>query len=371
MNGRSDLESLLSETLRAVGDQTVADRREGFELIRRDLARPIRPDRRLPRFGPRGYWLAVAAVVMVAAGLAVVKVGDGANTVATGSVRDDLVSADGRLYLLPPEDTDLRLGVFSTTNIAPDGGSGIVIGRPTQLGFDHLAFVAYRPTAPACTTNPCVPGDPLPFDFSGERYHVNANSLHMHGGSRPLPDGSVFEYATGSGISVHDEVDKAIGFSSENQTVRNGQIVFNQPAPSSNRFELEQIGQVADISHRQVVELIYPPPTDDSVLQALANTVDTLTLITQASNGGDDELLYLAAQGGATSVERITVWGTPGYKLLTVPGGTTGLVWHSSTGHVVALMTSLGEAKTLALAEGLRSVDETTWTTELAKINGQ
>jgi hypothetical protein len=299
----------------------------------------------------------------------------GVNSAATGGGHRDVVSADGRLYLLPPDDIDLRLGVFSTTNIHPDGGSGIVIGRPTQLGFDHLAVVTYRPTA--CGVDPCGPGDwdLLPFLFSGEGYDVKSNSQYMSGGGKPLPDGSFVEFLTGSGQSVSDEVGKSIGFFNENQTVSNGQIVFNQPAPSSNRFELEQIGQVADISHRQVVELVYPKPSfdrnpslGDSVVQTLVNRADTLTLMTQAANGGDDELLYLAAHGGATSVERVTVWGTPGYKLLTVPGGTTGLVWHSSTGHVVGLITSLGEAKTLALAESLRSVDETTWATELARF---
>ena len=309
---------------------------------------------------------------LLLAGLSVVKVGEGAFTTATGGGRHDLVSSDGFLYLLPPQDTDLRLGVFFATGSAVEGGSAIVIGRPTQLGFDHLAVVTHRTERPCGDpSHPCEPGTLPFFDFSGERYYVNRDALNMVGGTRHLPDGSVFDITTGSGQPVLDAVDKATGFFSENQTVSNGQIVFNQPETSSNRYELEQIGQVADISHRQVMELIYPNPTDDSVAQALANTVDTLTLITQASNGGDDELLYLAAQGGASSVERTTVWGTPGYKLLTVPGGTTGLVWHSSTGHVVALMTSLGEAKTLALAESLRSVDETTWATELAKINGQ
>jgi hypothetical protein len=372
MNGRSDLESLLSETLRAVGDQTVPDRTYSFESIRRDLARPIQSSRRWSRFGPGGYWLAAAvATGLLLAGLSVVKAGGGPFTAATGGGRHDLVSSDGRLYLLPPGDTDLRLGVFSATGSAGPEGSAIVIGRPTQLGFDHLAVVTHR-TDPCAPSHPCDPGDSLPFDFSGERYYINRDANNMSGGTRHLPDGSVFDITTSSGQPVEDAVDKATGFFSENQTVSNGQIVFNQPPASSNRYELQQIGQVADISHRQVMELIYPNPSlDNSVLQALANTADTLTLITQASNGGDDELLYLAAQGGATSVERTTVWGTPGYKLLTVPGGTTGLVWHSSTGHVVGLMTSLGEAKTLALAEGLRSVDETTWTAELARINGQ
>ena len=409
MNGRSDLESLLSETLRAVGDQTVPDRTYSFESIRRDLVRPIQSTRRLPRFGPRGYWLVAAASIgLLLAGLAVVKAGGGAFTAATGGGRHDLVSSDGRLYLLPAGDTDLRLGVFSATNIIPDEGSSIVIGRPTKLGFDHLAIASYHTTFPSastrkreaaprdpsdptalvitpalvCAADPCGPGDPSFLNFDTFNYYANyANNRSVGGtagGTIPVPDGGVLEVQTGAGLNVADVVNAGTGLRDESPNVSNGQIFFTPPPASSNRDELEVIGRVNDIAHRDVTELIYPNPShdpngslSDSALQILANAADTFTLITQKATGGDAELLYLATLGGATSVERTTVWGTPGYKLLTVPGGPTGLVWHSSTGHVVALISSLGETETLALAEGLRSVDETTWAAELARINGQ
>ncbi|MCP4968955.1 MAG: hypothetical protein GY926_27475, partial [bacterium] len=95
----------------------------------------------------------------------------------------------------------------------------------------------------------------------------------------------------------------------------------------------------------------------------------TFTIATVAVTDPQAPLLWGSF---APSVERVVVRGLDGYIMTmtelegsenTDPYGSeiTAIIWYSPTGHAVAVFTNRSRADALALADGLRSVDEATW----------
>lgn len=263
----------------------------------------------------------------------------------------EVVSDDGRLYLLPPIGTDLSAGVDYSTDPSVDEGSAMVVGRPTATGFDRLAVVTHLTTGP---TFGASRGEDI--TIAGRTLQEPSyNDIHVMGVvAEQLPDGGWLEYTTSGGRSLMAEVVAATTF-------EDGQIVFEETETG-----LRRLADVDDVSPPLATNLSYP---SFQAGQEGEPRDKWFTVITWPSTDPDEVLVYGAILG--TGLQEIEVRGSPGYLITGIPSGgrdATGLVWHSPSGHAVALFTALPKAAALTFAANLRSVDEATWRAELEPL---
>ncbi len=337
------IEARLGETLRAAAIQ-VDPATDGFERIREQITSPEDTtwDPRRP------VWLAAAAVFLVVAVLGLARLAEDEVQGTAASGLDDFVSADGRLFLLPPEGTDLSGLLRYSTEPTADEGTAIVVGRPTDSGFEDLSSVAHL------TTGPTFAGSGKPTVIAGRDVIQPSYDLPGSVAAEELPDGTWIEYSTGFGATELAELVAATSYSDDGLSFAT--------TPSG----IEIVGSIADISrprgtllthHRQGIR------TDGgAVLQ------DWFTIITMPAD--DDELLSLAVL--AASVDRIEIQGQPGYlarfpEQNGQPPG-TGLTWLYPTGHIVSVLSHLPQDQAIEFAEQLRIVHEGTWKAELSSI---
>lgn len=343
-DSRSRTETRLAETFRAAAAQ-IDPPGDGFERIRQQITSPddTAPNRR------HSMWLAAAAVFMVLAGIGLARIGSGEPQGTAAAGLDEFVSEDGRLFLLPPEGTDLSGELRYSTEPTVDEGTAIVVGRPTDTGFEDLASIANLTTGPtfAGSEEPIVIADR---DLIEPRYDLPGSVA-----AEELPDGTWIEYSTRAGATELEEIVAATSHT-------DGELVF-ATTPSG----IEILGRIADISLPQGTLLSHY--RQDTGNESDTPPQDWFTIITMSSV--DDELLFLAQL--ATSVDRIEIQGQSGYvarfaELNGQPTG-TGLVWRYPTGHVVAVVTHLPQDQTIEFAEQLRIVHRETWNRELSSID--
>ncbi|MCP3991530.1 MAG: hypothetical protein GY724_20825, partial [Actinomycetia bacterium] len=161
-----------------------------------------------------------------------------------------------------------------------------------------------------------------------------------------LPDGTWLEYQTAAGDLILEEVAAAI-------TYDDGKVHFE---PTETGIEL--VGAIDDISSQATTSLTYPIAEFTPEFEAPNGA---FSIATVAVTDPQAPLLWSSI---APSLERVVVRGSDGYIMTMTPsdgGEITAVIWYSPTGHAVAVFTNRSRTDALALAEGLRSVDEATW----------
>lgn len=267
---------------------------------------------------------------------------NGGATSNVSSLGGEVVSGDGRLYFLPAMELDLSLGVVASTDPSVDEGTAVVVGRPTETGFDGLGLVMRLISGPTF-------GSGEPVTIAGRTL---SQAPYENGElGEQLPDGSWLEYLSGADAPALSEMVAATTF-------ENGSIEFEE-TPSGVR----SLAAIGDVSGQESTRLTYPGPNPGE------NTDDApalwFTILTTGVDHPDEVLAYGAFLG--SPLERTTIRGQPGYLTVNSAGeeGATAVIWYSPTGHAIAVFTSLAPDEAISFANGLRSLEETTWRAEL------
>ncbi|MCP4225242.1 MAG: hypothetical protein GY773_18035, partial [Actinomycetia bacterium] len=271
----------------------------------------------------------------------------------TIAVATEFVAPDGRLYLLPAADVDLTGGADYSTEPIVDEGSAIVVGRPTATGFEAMVGVIHLTTGPTSGQ-----GSRAEVTMAGGSFREPA----FPGGpwAEELPDGTWLEYETAAGDLVLEEVAAAINYD-------DGKVHFE---PTETGIQL--LSTSDDISGQAMTSLTYPITEFTPGVEVEVEIVAPKGAFAIATVAVTDPRAPLLWGFFAPSMERVVVRGLDGYIMtVTEPEGSentepewseiTAIVWYSPTGHAVAVLTNRSRADALALAEGLRSVDEATW----------
>ncbi|MCP5026199.1 MAG: hypothetical protein GY929_07920, partial [Actinomycetia bacterium] len=253
------------------------------------------------------------------------------------------------LHLLPAADADLPGGAHHSAEPSVDEGSAIVVGRPTATGFEAIVAVVHLTTGPTLGQESGAEATIAGRSFREPDYPEGP-------WAEELPDGTWLEYQTAAGDLILEEVAAAI-------TYDDGKVHFE---PTETGIKL--LSTIDDISGQTITRLIYPIPEFTPGVEVETPT-ESFMIITEAVTDPQAPLLWGFF---APSMERVVVRGLDGYIMtVTEPEGSentepewseiTAIVWYSPTGHAVAVLTNRSRADALALAEGLRSVDEATW----------
>lgn len=359
MNGVSDIERRLTETFRAVGEQTSLGGLQGFERIEDDLSGGPSLGFDLDGGTRRNVtWLAAAAIVLLALGAgSLYRLGVGqagtqeAAGIELGVVESDL--DDGRLYLLPPEGTDLAGGVYFQEEPTKDEGTAMILARETETGFDQVVMVAR-------VTEPTFGGNGRSVTIAGreliEPGYLEPGDIWFQTAAEETPDGWWIEYTTAAGSEVLAEVVAA--------TTVVGKDVSFLPISS----DIEQQGEVFDVASVDITVLNSPNPR----ALELPKFEDYFQLAIVQEGPALGALLFGSFTGPLTRVE---VAGQPGYRFEAPPQdpnnqrARTALSWTHSSGKTVVLTTERSEQETADFARDLQLVDRETWLAEIEAIN--
>ncbi|MCP3992568.1 MAG: hypothetical protein GY724_26085, partial [Actinomycetia bacterium] len=135
---------------------------------------------------------------------------------------------------------------------------------------------------------------------------------------------------------------------------------------------IQLLSTIDDISGQAMTSLTYPITEFTPGVEVEVEVVAPKGAFAIATVAVTDPRAPLLWGPFAPSVERVVVRGLDGYIMTmtelegsenTDPYGSeiTAIIWYSPTGHAVAVFTNRSRTDALALAEGLRSVDEATW----------
>ena len=197
----------------------------------------------------------------------------GATTDVSSSLAE-VVSADGRLYFLPEVELDLSLGVDASTEPNVDEGTALVVGRPTETGFDRLGVVMRLTSGPTFGT-----GDPV--TIAGRTL---SQARYEDGGiAEQLPDGSWLEYASRADPQALSEMVAATTF-------QNGRIEFEE-SPSGIR----SLAAIGDVSGQKSTRLTYPSPNPGENTDGAPAL--RFTILTMGVDHPDEVLAYGAFLG--------------------------------------------------------------------------
>jgi hypothetical protein len=352
-----DFENRVSDTLRSVGDQTTAEPEDGFlEITQRlnNIERPaevVATESRLP-------WLSAAALILLLVGGGLFfTIGSDLTTTGPSPV-EQLAEAGEPVYFLPPADIDLGDGTtFYSTEPEDNSGSGIVIGRRIEDGFDMISLITLTSTEP----DPIQPT----VDFSvGDRTLTRERFEGTGVVSEKVGADSWIEYTVEDSAQLTDVV--------EATSIVGGELRF---APTGER---EVLATISDLGAVAVSSLAHfrPPddhtePTDhDEPIGGLGFNLVTL------SASQENALLSIGALGGVLT--ETTVDGHPGY-ILRFPEQSpesgdqvAGLVWTLPSGQAVGVISNVGgEAALREFAADLRPVDLETWVATLEDAGAQ
>ena len=348
MKGTNELETRLTDTLRAVADQTEATPPERIGLA------PVEAfDRhRSPeRSRPTGLWLALAAAtiaVVGAAGFLVARqtIGTEATDPAdrgTPTPAPPPIGDDGVLYLLPP-DPELLTGAAEVQAGDEVVGQAVdahmLIGSTAGENLVDLVLVFHAPTPDSFAideqTTEEVAGREL-FDSFDE------------GVAERLDDGSWIVYQAEFG---EPRLEAAVAGTS----LVDGELVFD-----GTGTDLEVIARIpAGVERARSVISYQPAPRQRP---AELGPLEGFLLITASADDPGEALVY--AGDLTPSLSPITVAGRPAHQYTALAPGSDSVTitaWSPIDGHVAVLMAwglSAGEASDYAAS--LEGVEGETW----------
>ena len=351
--GSTAFEDRLSDTFRAVGEQTQAESDEGFALIAHRLANAQHPQHEVLSQDSRLPWLSAAALILVLVGGGIFfTIGSDLTSTAPSPV-GSLSVDDGPVYFLPPAGMDLSDGTtFYSSQPSSIEGSGIVVGRRVENGYDRISLIAHTPNGPEFigqTINMTVAGRTL----IRARFEQEDGTV-----AEELPDGSWIEY------SVADDATLAVVVGATSYV---GGVLRFDKAESDG---LEVLSEVPDLTEATSSSLTHfradLNETEPSNQPAGQEPVDGFGFnIVTMDAAQENALLWIGSLGGV--VRETTVNDLPGYILAFPDQASTpdppvsGLGWRLPSGQSVAIIANMDEAELRRFARELQPVDEETW----------